>query len=93
MPEMSLTGWKRKIREHCEAEGIDKTDSQVSRMATKISKRMTQMTSVADWELALRILGISSDPTPAQALIPRINPTRHISTRKPGEPITQETAA
>ena len=93
MPEITLTGWKHRIRAYCDANAIDKSDSQVSRMALKISKRMTSMNSVTDWERALRILGLATDTTPRDALLPRMEPTRHISTRRPHEALTKESAA
>lgn len=69
MPEqLSLTGWKRHIRAYCDEAGIPKTDSQVSRMAVKVSKRMQTMNTVTDFYDMLRILGISQDPTAREAI-------------------------
>lgn len=68
MSAPSLTGWKNKIREYCDANGIDKSDSQVSRMATKICKRMAAMNEEIDFYTALRILGMSSDTTARDAI-------------------------
>lgn len=68
MSSMTLTGWKHRIREYCDANAIDKSDSQVSRMASKISKRMAAMNEELDFFEAMRILGMSSDTTARDAI-------------------------
>lgn len=88
MPENSLIGWRTKIADYCEANGIEKSKGQIKRMACQISKRMADMNEELDFYTALRILGLSSDTTARDAVIPRAVPTRHISTRLPGEALT-----
>ena len=74
MPENTLTGWKRRIAAYLEANGIEKSTSAISRMATKINKRFEWSTAnidATDYELAetaLRILGIHADPTARDAV-------------------------
>ena len=74
MPENTLTGWKRRIAAYLEANGIEKSPSAISRMATKINKRFEWSTAnidATDYELAeaaLRILGIHADPTARDAV-------------------------
>ena len=74
MPENTLTGWKRRITTYLDANGIEKSSSAISRMATKINKRFEWATAnvdATDYELAeagLRILGILSDPTARDAV-------------------------
>lgn len=68
MPGTTLTGWKHRIRDYCDTQGIPKTDSQVSRMAVKISKRMTAMNEELDFYEALRVLGMSTDTTARNAV-------------------------
>lgn len=62
MSEMSLTGYKRRIREyateHCQEIG----DSKISRMATKLCKRQARML-----DEDLERIFTHSDPTPKQA--------------------------
>ena len=73
MPENTLTGWKRRIAAYLEVNGIEKSPSAISRMATKINKRFEWSTAnidATDYELAetaLRILGIHADPTARDA--------------------------
>lgn len=76
MPGTTMTGWKHRIREYCDAQNIPKSDSQVSRMAVKISKRMTAMNEELDFYEALRILGLSSDTTARDAIRNIENSTR-----------------
>lgn len=68
MPEMTLAGWKRKIKDYCEANGIAKSDRQIKNMAGVISKRMAAMNEETDFYTALRILGLSSDTTARDAV-------------------------
>ena len=73
MPENTLTGWKRRIAAYLEANGIEKSPSAISRMATKINKRFEWSTAnidATDYELAetaLRVLGIHADPAARDA--------------------------
>lgn len=74
MPENDLLGWKCRIAAYCEANGIEKSESAIRRMAAKINKRFEWSTAninATDYELAetaLRILGILSDPTARDAV-------------------------
>ena len=76
MPEIdsTLTGWKRRIAAYCEANGIEKSESAIRRMAAKINARFEWATAnvgATDYELAetaLRILGLHSDPTARDAV-------------------------
>lgn len=68
MQKTNLTAWKKAIRTYCEENKIDKTDSQVSRMAVKVTKRMTAMNEELDFFQALRILGILTDTTARDAV-------------------------
>ena len=68
MPEPSLTGWRTRISDYCEANGIDKSKNQIKRMACQINKRMESMNEELDFYTALRILGLSSDTTARDAI-------------------------
>lgn len=68
MPENTITGWKKSIREHCNAHGINKSDSQISRMATKLHKRAEFNLDKSNFFEAMRILGLISDTTPRDAV-------------------------
>lgn len=65
-----VTGWKKEIRAFCDAHGIPKSDSQISRLATKASKRELKAESSdrADFYDAMRILGIVTDTTARDAV-------------------------
>ena len=70
MPENTLTGWKRRIAAYLEANGIEKSPSAISRMATKINKRFEWSTAnidATDYELAEAALRIHADPTARDA--------------------------
>lgn len=56
---------KNDIKRYCEDNAIDRTDSQISRMALKIHKRGDD---VMDFEHGLRILGILTDETARDAV-------------------------
>ncbi|MFC0673502.1 hypothetical protein [Brachybacterium hainanense] len=47
-------------------------------------KRLVQRRDLG-WYAALRILGMTADPTAAEAVMPRTEPTRHVSGRRPLE--------
>ena len=68
MQKINLTAWKKQIKAYCVENGVDKTDSQISRMAVKITKRMSAMNEELEFFEALRILGILSDPTARDAV-------------------------
>lgn len=68
MQKTNLTAWKKAISTYCDENKIDKSDSQVSRMAVKITKRMTAMNEDLDFFQALRILGLISDTTARDAI-------------------------
>lgn len=56
---------KNDIKRYCEENGLDRSDSQISRMALKIHKRGD---AVQDFEHGLRILGIITDTTARDAI-------------------------
>lgn len=60
MPETkpTLTGWKRRIKEYAEANGVQLGDSKIGRLAHRINKRFERYT---DCDLAKVIQ--HSDPT------------------------------
>lgn len=62
----TFTAKKNQIKRYCEEQGIDRSDSQISRMALKIHKRGDL---VNDFEHGLRILGILTDETPRKAIL------------------------
>lgn len=71
MPKNTITGWKKEIRAFCNERGIRKSDSQISRLATKAHKREQSMDDAADrfdFFEAMRILGIVSDTTARDAV-------------------------
>lgn len=61
---MSAIGFERRIA----AAAPNLSRSQVKRLAFKLAKRMDDMTSETDFYAALRVLGISSDPTARTAI-------------------------
>ena len=69
-----MTMTMAQVEEVLEANGIEKSPSAISRMATKINKRFEWSTAnidATDYELAetaLRILGIHADPTARDAV-------------------------
>ena len=63
------------------------------KVAIRVHRRAERMHEEFDFYEALRILGMSSDTTARDAVIPRKHPTRHISTRRHDEPLMQEAAA
>lgn len=62
MPEITLTGWKRRIAAFCDERGIDKSAGQIERMALKIAKRAASMQVVDPDDLIRSILDYK-DPT------------------------------
>lgn len=63
MPETTLTGYKRRIREYADEHHHFLTDSKVSRLATRLHKRQARM-----WDEDLERIFTHPDPTPAQAI-------------------------
>lgn len=64
MPEngLTLTGYKRRIREYADINGHDLGDSKISRLATKLCKRQARML-----DEDLERIFMFSDPTPKKA--------------------------
>ena len=56
------------IHDYCTANRIDRTDSAVRRMAVKWKRREDETGQELEFFEGLRILGITSDPTPLQAV-------------------------
>lgn len=63
MPEINLTGYKRRIREYATAHSHDIGDSKISRLATKLCKRQARML-----DEDLERIFMHSDPTPKKAI-------------------------
>lgn len=61
---MSTTGYERRIADAAP----DLSRGQVKKIAKKLAHRAERMQTVHDFERALRILGISSDPTALAAI-------------------------
>lgn len=61
---MSTTGFEKRIAEY--APGLSR--GQVKKIARKVAARAEQMQTVTDFYDALRVLGISSDPTARTAI-------------------------
>jgi hypothetical protein len=62
MSEISLTGYKRRIREYADSHAQEIGDSKISRLATKLCKRQARML-----DEDLERIFMHSDPTPKKA--------------------------
>jgi hypothetical protein len=56
------------IHDYCTANRIDRSDSAVRRMAVKWKRREEETGETLDFFTGLRILGITEDPTPLEAV-------------------------
>lgn len=63
MSEISLTGYKRRIREYADTHSHDIGDSKISRLAVKLCKRQSRML-----DEDLERIFMHSDPTPKKAI-------------------------
>lgn len=63
----SAKGYTWKIVAYCAANNIPLTDSKADRLGVRMKRRADKMQAEFDFYEALRILGISSDPTARQA--------------------------
>ena len=63
MSEMSLTGYKRRIREYATTHHEEIGDSKISRLATKLCKRQARML-----DEDLERIFMHSDPVPKKAI-------------------------
>ena len=63
----TAAAFKARIISHCIDNGVELSNSKAQRLAVRIARRAEKMQAEFDFYEALRILGISSDPTARQA--------------------------
>ena len=63
----TVGGYAQKIIAHCLAEGVELSPNRAVKLGRKMQHRAEKMQQEFDFYEALRILGISSDPTARQA--------------------------
>ena len=66
MPEITATGFEKRIAAHPQAQGLSR--SKIQRLAAKLVKRAQSMQEQFDFFAELRILGLVSDPTARTAI-------------------------
>ena len=63
----TASAFKARIVSYCIDNGVELSNSKAQRLAVRIARRAEKMQQEFDFYEALRILGISSDPTARQA--------------------------
>ena len=67
MPEITLTGWKRRIAAFCGEHDVERSAGQIERLALKIAKRAERMQAFDPDDLIRSILDYK-DPTGEEAV-------------------------
>lgn len=78
---MSTTGYEKRIALTCP----HFSRGQIKKAAKQLQHLADQLQTEHDFYAALRVLGMTPDPTPVQAVAPRREVTRDIREARPGE--------
>lgn len=78
---MSTTGYEKRIALTCP----HFSRGQVKKAAKQLEHLAGHLQTERDFYAALRVLGMTPDPTAAAAVTPRRQPTRHLSAAQHGE--------
>lgn len=64
----TASGFQARIIDHCITHGIEISNAKARKLSVRLARRMERQNEVMDWEHALRILGLLSDPTARDAI-------------------------